>query len=507
MNEEPKPVRLSVPLLLQCIYYRWRLVVIPMIVLPLALLLLSDWLPKKYNASAQVLVQESMSVNPFLEDMQVPWRVNDRIPIMQAIIRSRMTLEKVLRELDEVDDTTSFTELDSKIVGLRKQIVVWGTAGGLVTIQCIGSNPDRIHTILKFVVDILIEAMLRPQKQSLEDASGFLEKQLVKVHAALIDIEQKIEEFKKENASELPEVFRANLDAYMSNQNALLAAATELRAARTRRVNLDQRLRVYNPIARELESSLIEARTRLGELRAVYTEEHPEIIALKEHIRQLRAERKAANLQLKKGKLDLGSIESAARLQSGIVVGQGATGGSRSGSSVEHRAADIVTSDLLEYKALSAEIASLKGAVSSLKAHGKETMESVRSFASTERVLNELVREQEVKQNTYTSLLEKYEEAKVTKALSMYDEDKQIVLIEAPRKPTSPIGITGDLFLVVLIGCLFGMLFGISVIVVVEFFSKSIRSVAELKAIVDFPVIGTLPRIYIFPPESGSKKA
>jgi uncharacterized protein involved in exopolysaccharide biosynthesis len=167
-------------------------------------------------------------------------------------------------------------------------------------------------------------------------------------------------------------------------------------------------------------------------------------------------------------------------------------------SNVETRTSDIITGDLLEYKALGSEIAALQGAVSSLKKHGKETLDSVKSFATTERSLQELMRDHDVKQNTYTALLEKYEEARVTKALSMYDEDKQIVLIEAPRLPTTPVGLSGQTPLLFLTGILVAIALGISTILAMDYFGGQVRSVGEFQEATKLPVIGVLPRLYDF---------
>ncbi len=490
MGGTSKPIGLNIRHLLAAIGYRWRYVVVPMVLVPAALLVAEGWLPKKYNATAQVLVQESISVNPFLEDMQVPWTVQQRLPVIQAILRSRLTLESVLKHLGDVDENVAPKELDQAIDKLRGQISVYGLGGGLVNIQLTGGSSERVYRGLRILVDVLIDAMLRPQKQSLEEASRFLKSQLDEVRQSLTDIENQIETFKQENVSELPEVFQANLNSYMNTQASLLQAQTDLRAARMRKRNYEQRLRLYNPIARELEASLIESRTRLGELRAIYNENHPEIVSLKEHIKQLTAEREAANL--KGGDLNLGALESAAKMQTGVSSSSGAA----EGSTVENRTSDIVTSDLLEYKALNAEIASLEGTVSSLRNHGKDTLSSVKSFATTERTLAGLMRDYQVKQSTYTTLLEKYEDSRVTKALSMYDEDKQIVLIEAPRMPTSPVGLT--LSILIALGVVIGVMFGVSFIIVGELVNDRVRSIDEVEAFTDAKVMGVLPRLYEF---------
>lgn len=488
MTDGQKPIRVDVRQLGYAILYRWPVVVIPTLILPLVLWGVLQYLPKKYQVSAQILVQESVSVNPFLNDMSVPWKVHERLPVIQAILVSRATLESLLRHFGETAKDEPAEKLDEKVRNLRKQISVYGMGGGLIGISFTGTSPQRLYKGMVFLVDVLIEAMLRPQKQSLEDASDFLNKQITGVRSDLDKLGKKIEEFKKENAEKLPEVFQANLQSYMTTQTTLIDQQTELRAAQMRKKNLEQRLRVYNPIARELETKLIEARTKLSELQAVYTDDHPEILALKAHIQQLKKQRKSANLG-SNGDLNIGVLESAAKMRTIEPRGNRAT----TGGAVENRVDDLFTSDLLEYKNLTSEVAALSGSVAELNQHGKDTLEAVKSFATTERKLQSLLRDFEVKQKTYKTLLTKAEEAKVTKALSMFDEDQQIVLIESPRLPNTPIGLTSKLN--ALVGLIAGLILGITAVVILEFMSGTIRNNDEVEKLTGLEVIGTMPML------------
>jgi polysaccharide chain length determinant protein (PEP-CTERM system associated) len=490
---KPSTVGINFRILGGAILHRWPIVLLPTIVLPLALLVFGPWLPKRYKVSAQLLVQESIAVNPFLEDMGVPWTVRERLPVIQAILLSRATLEKALRYLGEIEDRTPPKVIDHKVAGLRSQISVYGMGGGLINIDVVGESPERLHKGLVYMVDALIETMLQPQKQSVDDASRFLDKQIKETRTSVTSLEAKIEKFKKEHADELPEVFAVNLNAYKEAQGSLLARQTELHAARTKKKSLEQRLKNYDPIARELDAKLIKAKTRLSELKAVYTDEHPEIVALKSHIEQLKREQAKlkSSQPSEPGRIDLDALEGVAQLKSG-----GGTSSGRSGSGGGGKSDDLLTSDLMEYKDLTAEIAALQGTVSELNKHGEATMDSVKSYATTERVFQGLMRDYEVKQKTYKMLLEKSEEAKITRALSMFDEDEQVVLIEAPRLPTSQVGLTSRLNLIV--AFVVGLGLGLSVVILGEFFGGTVRSLEEVEAVTGLKVIGTLP--YLFAP-------
>ncbi|MCP4677568.1 MAG: hypothetical protein GY854_19050 [Deltaproteobacteria bacterium] len=490
MSKPAKNIKLDVLLLLEGLFFRWRLILIPMLVFPVivSLALFLGIVPKRYKARAQLFVQDSMDVNPFLEDMQVEWTVQNRLPLIQSVLRSRATLEKVLTDLGEIQEHTLPAERDGLIGFLRSQINVYGMGGGLVYVEVVGNSPQRSYDTIKALVDVLIDTMLRPQKQSLEEASKFLEKQLSEMRVSLGDVEEKIQVFKQNNAEELPEVFQVNMNSYLGTQQSLMAAQAELRAARHRKANLEARLKVYNPIARAIESKLVRAKAELAEMKSVYNDDHPQVVALRARVDELTKERKAANI--KSSRLNLKELESTVALQTGL---SSAIGGG-DGMGVTNQTSDILTSDLLDYKAVAAEIASLRGSVSALKGQGKDTLDSVKSFAVTERTLAELTRDYEVKQNIYRNLLEKYEDAKITKALSLYDENSQVWLIEEPRLPTTPIGFNNPFM--ILLAVAGGLALGLFAVIVLELLSGTVRRPADAELLTGATILGVMPKLF-----------
>lgn len=481
-----KPIKLNIAFLVQGILYRWRLILIPLILLPLATVFFKDKVPKKYKASAKIFVQNSLEVNPFFEDMQVDWTVQSRLPLIKSVINSRTTLEKVLRETKELNDTDTEEKVDGLVSDLRSRIEIYSMGGGLVRIGVVGGSPDNIYHSLESLTQIFIDTMLRPQKQSLEEAQSFLNNQLLTTRKDLSEMEDKIQTFRQENVEELPEVFQVNMNSYLSTQQALLESKTELRAAKRRKSNLEARLRVFNPVARELEGKLVQERARLGELRSIYKDDHPEVLACQERIAKLSKERKKANI--KPGKFDLAELESAARMRFGISgTNTGAMGG------VTNQATDLITSDLLDYKAVAAEIAALKGATSALQTQSEKTLESTKSFAKTQRVLTELMRDYEVIQNKYTVLLERSEDAKIKRALAMSEQQNQVWMIEEPRLPTTPTGVPQNLF--VIISVFVGLIIGVSIAAALELLDRSVRRSEDIEQVCNIKSFGILPSI------------
>ncbi|MDJ0763425.1 MAG: hypothetical protein QNJ97_10590 [Myxococcota bacterium] len=487
MTKSPDLTKIDFRLLFQAVRYRWKVVALFAVVVPAAMWLARDILPSKYRAQAELFVQNSVDVNPFLEDLRVDWSVNDRLPLIQSVIRSRETLEKVLRDIGELEEKADNKAIEFAISDLRSRITVLSMGGGLVRINVVGKSPDQCYDAITRLLDVAVDTMLRPQKDGLKEASQFLEKQIDEIRDELTGIEGAIQSFKEDNAAELPEVYQVNMTSYIDTKSALLRAKADLRAAQQRKSTLGARLRLYNPVARELESRLVQAQTQLGELRARYRDDHPEVVALLARINDLKKERKAANIE--SGALDMNELESMARLETEMRSQQ-----SEGPSSVSQRSSDIMTSDLLEYRALLAEISSLRGEASALEHQSKETMESVKSFPATERTLQQLVRDKSVKESIYTNLLAKWEDARVTQALGIFDESNQIWLVEEPRRPVHPIGITFKwLFSLALVA---GVLLGLIVAIIKEFLTLYVRGPGDVENLLGSPVIGVMPNLH-----------
>ena len=72
---QPKKFGIDLRTLGQAIYYRWEFIAVPLVLIPLAIFVLDGYIPKRYKVTAQIFVEESISVNPFLEEMSVDWTV------------------------------------------------------------------------------------------------------------------------------------------------------------------------------------------------------------------------------------------------------------------------------------------------------------------------------------------------------------------------------------------------------------------------------------------------
>ena len=187
-------------------------------------------LKAKNVSSAKLLIQNHDMVNPFLKDLMVDWSIKQRLPVITNIVRSRQTAEKVQRQLGVLGENATTDEVDAAVRDYQKRLSIYGLGGGVVQIKYEARTPLAAVEGINLVVEIFTAEMLRPQKQALDSSVGFLGEQVERVRAELDAKEDELRKFKEQHADELPEVYKANLDAYLKTQRARMEARAEREA-------------------------------------------------------------------------------------------------------------------------------------------------------------------------------------------------------------------------------------------------------------------------------------
>ena len=377
-------------LFIDAVIHRWKMVLVMMLVVPAAGIGARYVFKPKVKMSAQILVQESVKVNPFLKDMMVEWSVKNRLPLIAGIVRSRGTLERVLLELDIITPEDTEVKKELAIRDFRSRLDVYGEGGGLIRISVVGRSPDFVYKSLKLLTATLIDEMLRPQKQALDESVGFLDQQVKRIRGELANLEEELKEFKKKNAGELPEVHRMNLESHLRLVNAIMDTESSLVAAQQKKRLAAQRLMRYDPETKKLQEQLAKAEKSLRRLLGTYTAQHPGVRTQNALVTELQNRieaRKSRNVKLD---LDIDSLAKAAKPYVGV------TTGSKDGSAsadIIIRADDVLTSDLIQYQAASSDVESLSHKLKLLHKREADSMLAVRSFADNEHYLNRLVRD------------------------------------------------------------------------------------------------------------------
>lgn len=452
---------------------RWPIVALFAIIVPTVAIVFASLQPPAYSARAVVRVQSQVSLNAMLDQGPVAdWEFNSQMPVVLEVLHSRPVARNILTELGTLNPSDSAEYVNLEIALFHQRLQINPLGGGIVEIKYSSRNPDDVVRCIRMLMEALREAMIRPQIESLDASVEFLAQQLERIRAELDTSESAMQGFQDEGASnQRPEVYAATLqhysellERYSEGQSNLVAAEQRLRVAR-------ERLAAYDPERSELDRRHRSARSELDSLLRSYTEDHPQVIAAQERFDRIDRERE--EYLANPSEFDIADIERILNRN--------------------RRDDEIIQSELTQYRNALSEVEAGRQAVELMGEQIDEALASLGQFADSAAAISNMERDSEAKSEVYTRLLAQYEEALVTRELTLHEEQRHVWIIEQPNEEDPPERDEVGLKVAAVGGLFAGLLFAGLWIVVAEFFNRSVRVPGEAERLARVPVIGVMP--------------
>jgi polysaccharide chain length determinant protein (PEP-CTERM system associated) len=291
-------------------YRRFALVLAWTICLAGWLVVLS--LPPVYMASARVYVDTTAVLRPLLEGIAVEQDVQAQLNYVRQVMLSRPQLERVARETDMDLRAGSDLQVERLLIGLRERIAVENAGGAskkdpssLYTISAQDEDRGKALKVVQSLVDAFVEDSLGGKRTGNESAQRFLRDQIAEYDKRLADAEDRLAEFKKKNIGMVPGAQGDYFSRLQAETDGAQRVEATLRVANQRRAELARQLSGEspsvgaNPMASatmvDASARIADAQKRLDELLLRYTDKHPDVIAARETLDQLK-QRQAAEL-------------------------------------------------------------------------------------------------------------------------------------------------------------------------------------------------------------------
>jgi polysaccharide chain length determinant protein (PEP-CTERM system associated) len=270
---------------------------------------------------------------------------------------------------------------------------------------------------------------------------------------------------------------------YFSRLNSELEAQqraeSELTLAVNRRAELQRQLGVARPYipgtsgspgsapgvgATDLSVRVQESEARLEELLLRFTDKHPEVIALRETIRELKQREAKEMAEIKAGGTGTGAIRSLS-------------------------ANPVFQSIQLQLNQADVDIASLRGAVAQHRAEVASLRRFVDTAPEVEQELARLNRDYDITKAQYQALVERLEKARVSE-----DADQtgivRFEVIDPPAADANPVAPNRPLLTTA--GLLLGILAALGVAFVAGQMAPTFANSRSLEAATGLPVIGSV---------------
>jgi polysaccharide chain length determinant protein (PEP-CTERM system associated) len=484
---------------------RWWILV-PFAVCTLLGLLVSRFLPNKYESDTLIQVVPQRVPESYVKST-VTARLEDRLQSLTQEIMSRTRLERVIEEFNLYPDLRAKGIMQDVVEGMRKDIKVNITKGArrddavdAFTITYIGRDPQVTQKVTERLAGLFIEENLRDRGFLAEATTDFLQTQLADARTRLEAQEKKLKDFRERHSGALPSQLQSNMQAINTTQLQLQALVESLARDRDRKLMLE-RLRndaqaeldamrttpppVASPAAPTAPASdavagataaqrLESARATLAQLELRLKPEHPDIRRMKRVISDLEKKAEAESLQQ-----PLSQPETAAPV--------------RAASPEESQKRARVSEMSAEIDSLSRQIQFKEAEERRIRAVIGGYQARIEMVPGLESEWVSLSRDYETTQKAYADLLAKSEDSKVAANLERRQIGEQFRVLDPARVPERPVSPNRKMINGAALAA--GLGIGLLLIGFAEYRDSSFRTDTEVVRVLSLPVLAVVPLV------------
>jgi succinoglycan biosynthesis transport protein ExoP len=453
-------------------------------VITAAAIALALYLPPVFQASAKILV-ESPQIPADLARSTVPINAVEQLQIIEQQIMTRENVLALAEKLKVYGDKASeIPQADiiedmrgrTKFELLQKDAPSGGIGAKVFSVSFIAGDADLAAKVVNEFTDLILRKNVSLRTDRASETMQFFNQEVSRLGAELAKVEAEILKFKNENKDALPDGQDFRRNQQNNQQERLQSLEREEASLRSRRNNLVElfestgRVVTAGPVTME-QQMLQELRRTLADQLALFSENSPNIVALRARIKGLEngmQAKQASDADTTKGKRGTSEL-------------------------------DLQLSDIDER---------LKYITQEREAITENLAELTRSIAATPRnetVLNSLERNRENIQAQYNIATARLAEASTGEQIEVSSKGERFTVVEpavAPQKPTSPnrrriagAGLAG------------GVGLGLGFVVLLELLNKSIRRPNELVRTLQIQPLATISYIPIKREKKSAKLA
>ena len=449
----------------------------PMLMFPILALVLSIHSQKNYHAYTSMLIQETAKLNPLLEDLAVSARLKERMGALTTLLHSRYILGAVATDMALVDETTTPVQHDEIIAQLSYALSVKMLGKDLIRIDYQSSQPETVKPTLESITNQFIELLIAPERSSIADSRVFLAEHLQQRQQEFTNAELAVSTYQDKYTIELPEVHLTNIARLASMQQSLVDREAALAGVLQNLQGLDEQLAKTNPALSRLEDHIASLQGQLALLKAKYTDQHSAVLVAKQELKRLVQKRQQILSQ---------RAASLTMEQLWAIAGIGQEDDNQTNQPLLLAQLEALQNNKNKVARYQEEISSLKNMITNLT-------KQVANYSASSRQLAKLERELDIKQELYNDMLLRYEKARITDSVGVFEHDKRVKIIDHPFTPVLPDNPSWLIF--VICGWLGGILLGSGIAIALEISDTRLRYRKQIIALTGIPVFSRIPHI------------
>ena len=448
------------------------------------------WLPDVYGAYARVYVDDSSVLRPLLAEQIVAPDVGDTLLYARQALLGREYLQRVAHENGLDAEATSESERQKVLEELGEEIVIDAapadptdrTNGSIIfTFWYRHEHREVAEGVVRSFMNFLIEDATGANREGTDTAARFLDDRIAEHEARLEKAEQALAQFQRANADTLPASEGGGFfERIQQEKEGLEEMRRDLRLAQARHERLRHQLSSEAPLARgdpalparpdSIDERIRGLRADLDSLLLQYTDRHPEVIATKQSLIRLEAQRVQ---QLR----SLGISDPEQRI-------------SNLDASPVHQALQIAVNET------EVEIATLEADVRDREQRLQDLQSLVDKVPGVEAELARLNRDYDIVKSQYQALIESRETQQLSQQASSSDR-VDFNILNPPRAAPKPVAPRRLMLLAAVLAAALGSGAGLS------FVLAQLRPVFSnafaLREASGLPVIGSVNHVFVDP--------
>jgi polysaccharide chain length determinant protein (PEP-CTERM system associated) len=404
-------------------------------------------LPNQYEASARVFVSTSTPLKPLLEGIAAQDDLDSQLNLVRESLLGRPRVERVAREADLDIRADTPLQRERVVRDLQRKIEISAEApraarqdgprssDSVYTIAYTHESREKALTVVRSLLNSLVEDTMSGRRAGADTAQKFLVEQIRSYEARLSSAEAQLVAFKQRNLGLVPGEqgdFFSRLQSEMVNEKKIEG---DLQVALQRRGALAAQLKgempysagtvpyvptpgggpplgtsARGPTGLDTASQIASTQGKLDELLLRFTDKHPDVIALRATLVQLKDRQRAELAALRRG-------DPGAAAASGLTSNP------------------LYQSIQYQVNQVDVEIAALRGQLTTIRRTQDELRRVANTAPEVEAEYARLTRDYNVEKAQYNSLVERLQKAR----LSDDAAGTGIVQFEIINPPTSDI--------------------------------------------------------------------
>ncbi len=417
-------------------------------------------LPKVYSARTLILLQPQRVPADYVRTI-VSIDIDSMINTLSQQILSRTNLEKIINEFKlYLGPKSENMFMEDKIEDMRKRITIDVTrsrrrsAANSFSILFDGKDPEKVMRITNALANYFIGENLKTREAQAMGTSDFLDDELNSMRKRLEEVEQALKNYREAYMGGLPEQLESNLRILDRMQEQLIERRQNITDAKNRLIAIEnappqgESLQTEGEVGTGDTLNLDQLIAQLKQLQSRYTDQHPDIIRLKERIADLEKEPQS-------------SLQSPVRSR--------------------------------QIEDIKREIRTLEGEISDIQKQVNIYEVRVEETPKREQELLSLNRDYDNINETYNSLLERKLEAELAVNLEKKQQGEQFRVIDPAKRPERPSD--PDMKKLFLIFIAAGLGIGGGLVFLLEYLDTSFRKPNDIESYLGLSVLATVPVI------------